>query len=122
LERSTDAGGSLFWLWLYGASRIAIAGFMTDYDRPPTVEGRIHLLLAALAFVAIALAATNITWTGAPGALRPLGYAVAATAAATIVTHSLPAARHVFGLVERLLYLTSIAWLLLASIDLAANA
>jgi hypothetical protein len=46
----------------------------------------------------------------------------AATAVATIVTHSLPVARSVFGFVERLLYLTSIAWLLLASIDLAANA
>src|SRR3954452_20974872 len=49
LARDTDAG-SLGWLWAYGLSRIAIAGFMTDRDPPPfTTEGRIHWLLAAVA-------------------------------------------------------------------------
>jgi hypothetical protein len=116
LARDTDAG-SLFWLWIYGLSRIAIAAFMTDRDPPPfTAEGRIHWLLAAAAFTSIAFAATDVTWHGAPGVLRPLGYAVAASAIATLVTRVVVPLRSVFGAAERLLYLTSIAWLLVAAV------
>jgi hypothetical protein len=115
----TDARG-LVWLWLYGAARIAIAGFMTDRDPPPfSAEGRIHWLLAAVAFTAIALAATTIDWPRAPGALHPLGDLVAATAIGTLATRVLAPLRPVFGLVERLLYVTSIAWLLLAAVHVA---
>jgi hypothetical protein len=121
LARRTDAG-SLFWLWAYGASRIAIAAFMTDPDPPPfTPEGRIHWLLAAVAFTAIAFGASNIHWNGDPALLRPLGYAVAGTAVATLLTRIAAPARAVFGLAERLLYATSIAWLAIAAIDLAGR-
>jgi hypothetical protein len=119
LASETDAG-SLVWLWVYGAGRIAIAAFMTDRDPPPsTTEGRVHWLLAGVAFTAIALAASNVHWAGAPGVLRPLGYAVAASAAGTLVARVVAPLRPVFGLVERLLYLTSIAWLLIAALALA---
>jgi hypothetical protein len=118
LQRDTDAT-ALFWLWLYGASRIVIAAFMIDVDGPPfTWEGRIHWLLAAVAFTSIAFAATSIDWTGAPGVLRPLGWAVAASAVGTLLTIRAPA---IFGLVERLLYLTSVAWLVIAAIGLASG-
>jgi len=117
LGRGSDAG-RLFWLWIYGGSRIAIAGFMTDRDPPPfTTEGRVHWLLAAVAFAAIALAASDITWTGDPAVLRPLGYAVAGTAIATLLTRLIVPLRAIFGLVERALYATSLAWLLVATID-----
>ncbi len=47
LARETDATG-LGWLWVYGISRIAIAGVMTDPGpAPSTTAGRIHLVLAA---------------------------------------------------------------------------
>jgi hypothetical protein len=118
LARETDAD-ALSWLWIYAASRVAIAGFMTDRDPPPlTTEGRIHLLLATAAFAAIAFAATSISWSGDPGVLKPLGYAVAATAVGTLLTRVVAQLRSVFGLVERLLYATSIAWLILAAADL----
>jgi hypothetical protein len=121
LARGTDAQ-SLPWLWVYGVSRIAIAGFMIDRDPPPyTREGRIHWLLAATAFTGIALAASNIDWTGAPGALRPIGHAVAATAIGTFVTRVVRPLRAVFGLVERLLYATSLTWLLTAALALATR-
>jgi hypothetical protein len=121
LARRTDAG-SLFWLWAYGAGRIAIAAFMTDRDPPPfTPEGRIHWLLAAVAFTSIAFGATDIHWSGDPAALRPLGYAVAGTAIATLVTRIVVPARAIFGLAERLLYATSIAWLAIAAIYLAGR-
>jgi hypothetical protein len=121
LARETDAV-DLFWLYVYGASRIAIAGFMTDRDpKRISPEGRVHWLLAAIAFTAIAFAASNIEWAGDPSLLGPLGYAVAATAIATLLARAVPALRGTFGLVERLLYVTSIAWLLAAAIDLIAG-
>ncbi len=120
LTRDTDAR-DVFWLWVYGVSRIAIAGFMTDRNPPPvTPEGRIHWLLAAVAFTAIAFAAVNIRWAGDPVVLHGLGYAVAASAVATLLTRAVPPFRPVFGLVERLLYVTSIAWLVIAAVSLAA--
>ncbi len=121
LGRRTDATG-LFWLWIYGAGRIAIAGFMTDRDPPPfTREGRIHWLLAGVAFTAIAFGASNIRWTGDPAILHPLGVAVAATAIATLLTRIIVGLRQVFGLAERLLYATSLAWLLIAAADLISR-
>ena len=116
LGSDTDAG-SLLWLWLYGASRIAIAGFMTDRDPPPfTREGRIHWLLAAVAFTSIAVGAANIDWSGAPSGLSALGELVAVAAIATLVTRVVPPLRAVFGVAERALYVTSIAWLAWAAI------
>jgi hypothetical protein len=116
LGDDTDAG-SLIWLWLFAAGRIAIAGFMTDRDPPPfTTTGRIHYALAAVAFTSIALAATNVDWTGRPAVLGPLGIAVAASAVATLLSRLLLPA--VFGLVERILYATTIAWLAIAAVNL----
>lgn len=118
LARRTDAI-DLFWLWVYAASRIAIAGFMTDRDPfPITPEGRIHWILAAIAFTAIAFGAADIRWSGDPGALHPLGYAVVVTAVATLLTRLVLPLRAAFGAAERLLYVTSIAWLLLAAAEL----
>ena len=118
LGRGTDAT-ALFWLWLFATSRVAIAGFMTDRDPPPfTTEGRVHVLLAALAFTSIAVAASNVDWTGAPGALDPIGKAVVVTAIATLGARIIRPLRPFFGLVERLLYCAFLAWLVVA----AANA
>jgi Protein of unknown function (DUF998) len=121
LARETNAR-DVYWLWAYGVSRIAIAGFMTDRNPPPvTTQGRIHWLLAAVAFTAIAFAAVTIRWAGDPDILHGLGYAVAAAAVATLLTRAIPPFRPVFGLVERLLYVTSIAWLVIAAVSLASG-
>lgn len=118
LARETNAD-NLFWLWIYGISRMAISGFMIDRDPPPfTREGRIHWLLATVAFTSIAFAATSITWSGQPEVLRGLGWAVLATAVGTLMATRVPA---IFGLVERLLYATSMTWLAIAAIDLTAG-
>jgi hypothetical protein len=107
----------LIWLWTFAASRIAIAGFMTDRDPPPfTREGLVHYALATAAFTSIAIAASNIDWSGKPAVLDPLGTAIVLSAILTVATFRVPA---VFGLVERALYATSIAWLAIAAIDLA---
>jgi hypothetical protein len=118
LRADTDAD-SLGWLYAYGASRITIAGFMTDRDPPPyTPEGRIHWVLAAIAFTSIAFAATSINWAGAPGVLGPLGTAVGISAIATLVTRLAPGLEGVFGIAERALYVTSILWLGIAAVSL----
>src|SRR3954449_3213226 len=105
--------GGLIWLGAYGVTRIAIAFFPTDLDEETvTTTGRIHLLLAALAFTAIAFAAADLTpalhdepgWD-ATRLLDALRWAVIVTAIATGVTRVVvPLRRSVFGLVERLLY------------------
>jgi hypothetical protein len=50
--------------------------------------------------------------------LRPLGYAVAGAAIATPLTRPIVPLRGIFGLVERALHATSLAWLLVAMIDM----
>lgn len=118
LARGTDATG-LAWLWVYGVSRIAIAGVMTDPGPSPvTTEGRVHLLLASTAFAAIAVAGLKVDWTGAPGVLEPLGVVVALAAVGTLITRVVVPLRAVFGLVQRSLYLTKLTWLLVAAVDL----
>jgi hypothetical protein len=92
---------------------------MTDRDPPPfTREGRIHWLLAAIAFTSIAVGAANIDWSGAPDGLGTLGELVAVAAIATLVTRMVPPLRAVFGVAERALYVTSIAWLGWSAISL----
>ena len=135
LARDTEAGNvGLAFLGTYAGSRIAIAFFMTDPPgRPPTTAGRVHLVLAAVAFTSIAFAAGHITsdlvdlpgWsdTGVEGWLRFESSAVVVTALGTLVAYLVPAARErFFGIVERCLYVASLAWLLTVSIHLAVLA
>jgi hypothetical protein len=111
-----DAG--LVWLSIYGAARIAIAWFMIDRDATKqTTEGRVHALLAALAFAAIAVAATTIG-SDLGDAYLALGWVVAGTAIATAVFRVVPALAPWFGLVERLLYLATVAWIATVAVHL----
>jgi hypothetical protein len=129
LERGTDvASGGLIWLGVYAVSRIAIAFFPHDLEgKPVTARGRVHLALAAAAFAAVAFAAYDLSpelddepgWDGASGLIVALGWAVVVTAVATLVARVvLPVRRVAFGLVERLLYAASIAWLVAVAIEL----
>src|SRR3954452_6545617 len=94
LARDTEAGEvGLAFLGAYGAARVGIAFFMTDLPgQPPTPEGRVHLVLAAIAFTAIAFASVDLTsdltdtpgWTGGvDGWLRFESSAVVVTAVLT---------------------------------------
>lgn len=125
-----DAGAPLplAALALYGLARIAIARYPTDLEGAPlTPTGRRHVLLAAIAFLAIGLTApflghaiASLQAAPAPADLLPaLGLIVSASALATFVAGSRAAAGlHVFGLVERLFYASSLAFLL----DVAVSA
>jgi hypothetical protein len=130
LGRATDvASGGLIWLGVYAVSRIAIAFFPTDLEgRPVTATGRVHLALAAAAFTAVAFAAADLTpnlmdepgWDGVSGLIGALRWAIVITAVGTLLTRVvLPLRQRVFGLVERLLYASSIAWLAVVAVELA---
>jgi hypothetical protein len=134
LARDTEAAGlGLAFLGAYAAARLAIAFSMTDLPgQPVTRSGRVHLVLAAIAFTAIAFAASDITraidgspgWTGdVSGALHVEAKAIVITAVLTLLGYLVPVARErVFGLVERMLHVASLAWLLTASVHLAVLA
>lgn len=92
----------------FAVARLAIPSFPTDLDRTrPTRTGRVHLLLAAVAFATVAVAAGNTPDHLAPHALR---WAVVATSVATWLAIRLRL--RLFGLVERLFYTATIAWFL----------
>ncbi|MEA2439960.1 MAG: hypothetical protein QOH76_1384 [Thermoleophilaceae bacterium] len=128
LARGTDIpSGGLIWLGVYGVTRIAIAFFPTDLEgKPVTPIGRVHLALAAAAFAAIAFAAADLApalrdepgWDGVSGLIGTLRWAVVITAVATLVARVvLPVRRAAFGVVERLLYVASIAFLLVVAVE-----
>jgi hypothetical protein len=119
LGQETDVE-SLGWLYVYGVVRILISRFMTDRDPEGltslTRTGRIHMLLAGTAFASIAVAASHLDWTGKPDVLGPLGWLVTATAIATVGALVIePIRRVAFGLIERLFYAASIAWLIVVA-------
>jgi hypothetical protein len=127
LAHGTDVTrGGLIWLGVYGVSRVAIAWFPTDLPGAQvTTVGRVHLVLAAAAFTAIAFAAADLTpsladqpgWDGVSGLLSALRSVVIVTAVGTLLTRVVVAARPVFGLVERLLYASSVAFLLVVAVQ-----
>jgi hypothetical protein len=134
LSRDSEAQSlGLAFLGAYAAARMAIAFFMTDlHDEPATPAGRVHVVLAAIAFTSIAFAASDLTtalegspgWSGdVSGILRFEANAIVVTAVLTLVAYLAPPARErAFGVVERLLYAASLAWLLTASVHLAVLA
>jgi hypothetical protein len=118
-----DAGGvrtsGIVWLAVYAVSRIAIAGFMIDRGAStPTTQGRVHIVLATLAFTAIAVAASTIG-PDLGGTVHSLGWAVIAAAVGTGVCRVVPQLMPSFGAVERLLYVATAAWLVATALALA---
>jgi hypothetical protein len=119
LGQETDAT-SLGWLYVYGAVRVLVSGFMTDREpaslRSLTRTGRIHVLLAGTAFASIAVAASHLDWTGKPAVLGPLGWVVTATAIATGTALVVRPIRDVaLGLIERTHYAAALTWLIVVA-------
>lgn len=115
-------------LIVFGLARIAIVRFPVDLDRRRrTRTGRIHLLLAALAFVTIAFAAARLPrsvigdpgWSDVEGLLRAIGWLVVLAAAATGLGLRIVSLRPVFGLLERFLYVAMLVWFMTVSLHIA---
>jgi hypothetical protein len=117
-------------LALFGGARIAIVWYPTDPAGtvPLSPSGRVHAVLAAVAFVAIALAAPAmglaVDRPSIPAALQVtlgvLSVAVPLTVVATFATGADPRLRGWFGLAERGIYATGLPWLLVAGLALMA--
>lgn len=134
LERGTAAeAAGLAFLAAYAVARLAIAFFMTDdaeAERTPT--GRVHMVLGAIAFTAIAFGAADLTdaiedtpgWTEGAGALLRAGSdAVGVATALALAAYVIPAGRErAFPVAERIHYAASITWLAVASVHLATLA
>jgi Protein of unknown function (DUF998) len=109
----------LIWLWIFAISRILIAGFMTVHPgRRITVEAQIHWVLAAVAFTSIAFAAPIISNDLDLG--QTIASVVIASAVATLVTRAVRPLRSVFGIVERILYASFLAWLIVVASSLTS--
>ena len=115
-------------LVVFGIARIAIVRFPVDLDRRPASRtGRIHFLLAGIAFVAIAFAAATLPrvvvgnpgWADVEGLLRTTGWLVVVTAVAAGLGLRVATLRPVFGLLERLLYASMLTWFMAVSLHIA---
>jgi hypothetical protein len=110
------------------AARLLMPAFPTDQsgNRFKSVKGTVHMLLAIVAFGAVAAAATGLgglfshypPWHEAKGLLVALGWVVLAGAVATALALIGPRLKRIFGLVERLFTLSVIVWLYVISIEL----
>jgi len=122
--------GGLVLLGVYGAARLAIVAFPTDpAGAAPTTAGRVHVVLAATGYLALAVAAPVLSgalagragWGQVGGAIRALAVLVAATCALVFAAGLLPPFRPWFGGVQRLFTLAGQAWLLVVAVRLAAR-
>jgi hypothetical protein len=109
------------------AARFLMPAFPTDQSggRFKTAKGTIHMVLAIVAFAAVAAATTGLggllshyhDWHIAKTLLDTLGWVVLVGAVATALALVGPRLKQIFGLIERLFTLSVIAWLYDISIE-----
>jgi hypothetical protein len=110
------------------AARLLMPFFPTDQsgNRFETVKGTTHMLLAIVAFGAVAAAATSLSglfshysvWHSAKGLLVAIGWVVLAGAVACALGQVGPRLKPIFGLIERTFTLSVIVWIYIMSIEL----
>ena len=115
-------------LLVNAAARFLMPAFPTDQSgsRFKTVKGTVHMVLAIVAFAAVAAAATSLSglflyyhdWHDEKTLLDTLGWVVLVGAAATALALVGPRLKQIFGLIERLFTLSVIVWLYVVSIEL----
>lgn len=120
----------VFFIAVFGASRLLVAFFPSDVDGAErTVAGRLHTLFSAFGFLAVPLAAIILTpvfdriyervaWASVYSTLRRLELIVVILALVLWITR-LKSLRIVFGLVERLFYASTLAWLFVLGLHFA---
>lgn len=117
----------------YGLTRIAIVAYPTDArGAPMTPTGRNHAILAAIAFLGVAIAAPLSTpslldATAATAeiarpsraVLEPLAWLVLLTSLASFGVAATPRTVPFYGVAQRVFHASAFAWLILASVLLA---
>lgn len=120
LSTRSGVGAAVVLLWIFAVARLVIPLIPMDRPgRPATTRGRLHNLLAIVAFASVTAAAfTAIAPLAAAGdtglalGTRIAAIAMALGSVAVIAASAVPLLRRVFGLAERLIYLGFIAWFL----------
>jgi hypothetical protein len=135
LAAALGAGGliapvELIPLLLFAASRLLIARYPTDPPGTTTFSrsGRIHIVLAAVTFLTIAIAAPSISgtltgragWSGPGGPFMGPAWATTVLAFATFGVNTIPTTRRIFGMVERGAYVAMLAWLACSGVAVSA--
>lgn len=118
-------------LVVYASARFAIVQYPTDPRGTVTLSttGRTHAILAAAAFLSLAVAAPTLgltlasspPWDRAGPVLAAVSVAVPVTVMATFAAGGLPSLRPLFGLAERAVYATGLSWLFVVSLGIAAS-
>jgi hypothetical protein len=115
-------------LLVNAVARFLMPAFPTDQSggRFKTFKGTVHMVLAFVAFGAVAAAATGMgglfshypQWHGIKSVIVTLGWIVLVGAVATALALVGPRLKRIFGLIERLFTLSVIVWLYVISIEL----
>jgi len=110
-------------------ARFLVPFFATDQggSRFETLPGTIHMILAVVIFASVIIAASKFgsaveheaAWQGVKGWLAALPWVMTGAAIGLLVGLRAPRLHRIYGLVERLFYVSSIAWFLIVSIELA---
>ena len=110
-------------------ARFLIPLFPTDQNgsRFQTVPGTIHMILAIVIFASVIIAASKFgtaveheaAWQSVKGWLSALPWVMTGAAIGILVALRVPRLKRKFGLIERLFYVSSIAWFFIVSIELA---
>lgn len=118
-------------LGVFGIARIAISLFPTDLDpAKPTGTGRIHILLAFVAFASLPAAARlfsgavrgDSAWSATFPLLHLFARGAGIALLVMLVTSAFPTLRRYFGLFERILYVAMIGWIAVAAAAMAVHA
>jgi len=116
-------------LLIAGVARFLIPFFATDQhgSRFQTLPGTIHMILAIVIFATIIVASSElgstleheVAWQGVKGWLTTLPWVMTGAAIGLIVGLRAPRLHRIYGLIERLFYVSSIVWFFIVSIELA---
>lgn len=120
----------IFGIGVFGLSRLLVAFFPSDVDGADrTAPGKLHTLFTAFGFIAIVFAAIVLTpvfdrvyekvkWASVVGPLRYLELAVVVLGIVLLITRA-RALRSIFGLIERLFYISGLLWLFILGLHFA---
>jgi len=110
-------------------ARLMIPVFPTDQggSRFQTLPGTIHMILAIVIFASLIVAASKLAgtleheaaWQGVKGWITTLPWVMTGSAIGVLVGLRAPRLKLIVGLIERLFYVSSIAWFFIVSVELA---
>jgi hypothetical protein len=116
-------------LLVSAVARAFIPAFATDQggSRFQTTSGTVHMILAIVIFASLIIAASKLggtleheaAWQGVKGWLTTLPWVMTGSAIGILLALGGPRLKLRFGLIERLFYVSSIAWFFIVSIELA---